>query len=62
MPMQKSSTLSENIESESTLLQKKQIYNELQPKKETLQNILQFAAIYKSEKITEDRFADIFLN
>lgn len=62
MPMPKNSTLAEKVESESVLLNKNQLNKDLQPRKETLQKILQFAAIYKAEKITENRFSDIYLN
>jgi len=60
--MHKNSTLSEKTKSEFILINKEQNCNHLQPKKETLQKILQFAAIYKAEKAIEDQFVDIYLN
>jgi hypothetical protein len=35
---------------------------ELQPKASTLQNILQFAANYRAERIADNQFVELFLN
>ena len=61
MPMQKNFTLSEK-ESTIALTNKSHISKELHPQKVTLQKILQFAAIYKTVKITDTWIIDIYLN
>jgi hypothetical protein len=61
MPMQTNFTLSEK-ESTIALTNKSHINKELQPQKTTLQRILQFAAMYKTEKITDKWIIDIYLN
>jgi len=60
--MPENSTLSETTEPNSILKTKKLIYKNLQPSKETLQKILQFAAIYKAEKIVGEQFGNILMN
>lgn len=35
---------------------------QMQPKQATLNKILQFAATYRVEKITENQFVELFLN
>ena len=60
--MHKNVTLSEEIESEFIFSINRETNNDLQPRKETLQKILEFAATYRTEKITANRFADIYLN
>ncbi|NDV45976.1 hypothetical protein D0T49_02840 [Paludibacter sp. 221] len=62
MPMPKNSTLSKKSEPDSISLKKQQTTNSLQPKKETLKKILQFAATYRTEEITNNRFSEIYLN
>jgi len=60
-PMQTSFTLSEKAES-IALSNKNYTNKELQPQKATLQRILQFAAIYKAERINENWIIDVYLN
>ena len=35
---------------------------ELQPKQETLNRILQFAATYRTQKVSENQYVELFLN
>ena len=58
--MQENFTLSE-MESTATL-DKSYISSKMQPQKETLQKILQFAAVYKTEKITDKWIVNICFN
>jgi len=60
--MQTHFTLSEKAELAAVLLNKNYINKELQPQKATLQKILQFAAMYKTEKISENWIIDVYLN
>jgi hypothetical protein len=59
-PMQKNATLTKMV--------RKTIENEtyekdlMQPKEETLQKILQFAASFRTEKLASGRYVDIMLN
>lgn len=62
MPMQKNSTLSQRIVADSDLSECKKEQNPLQPSKKTIQNILQFAAAYRPERIAENRLTEIYLN
>jgi len=59
--MQTNFTLSEQSEFAAVLSNKNYI-KELQPQKATLQKILQFAAMYKAEKISENWIIDVYLN
>jgi hypothetical protein len=61
MPMQTNITLSER-ESTTVLKNKCHIRNELQPQKATLEKILQFASVCKTEKITDAWIIDVYLN
>ncbi len=60
--MLKNTTLPEKVETGSSLLTNNQTDKDLQPRKETLQKILQFASAYKAEKIAENHFVEIYLN
>lgn len=60
--MQKNTTLSEEIDSKMRLYDKKNGNCSLQPGKDTLQKILQFAANYRAVKITDNTVIDIYLN
>lgn len=57
--MHKNTTLSENINSEVHLCDKNSC---LQPSKNTLNKILQFAATYRTTKATDNSIIDICLN
>ena len=59
--MQKNTTSVKNTESFSD---KKQVNksSESGPKSSTIRNILQFAAAYQAEKISEDQFVGLILN
>ncbi len=61
MPMQKSTTLSKKTD----LNQKKlsaSIVSMMEPKPETLQKILSFAAAYRPLPIGQNQFIDLYLN
>ncbi|MDL2289873.1 hypothetical protein LJB95_00525 [Paludibacteraceae bacterium OttesenSCG-928-F17] len=60
--MQKNITLSEEIDSEVSLYNKESNGHVLQPSKETLKKILQFAAGYRATKLTDNTVIDICLN
>jgi hypothetical protein len=61
MPMQKISTSLKKTDLNS---EKKRLESHLQmePKKATLQKILQFASSYRVERITENQFVEWYLN
>jgi len=59
--MQTNFTLSEQSKL-APILSNKNYIKELQPQKATLQRILQFAAMCKAEKISENWVIDIYLN
>ena len=62
LPMQKDFTLSKQVGAEPLVLHEPMGgYSRLQPRKETLQRIMQFAAAYRAEKVDE-KFTDIMLN
>ena len=58
--MQENFTLPET--KSTNALNKSHISKKMQPQKETLQKILQFAVVYKAEKITDEWIIDICLN
>jgi hypothetical protein len=53
-PLNKTDLISENKGLKKT--------QELQPKASTLQNILQFATTYRTVKIADNQFVELFLN
>ena len=61
LPMQKMIT---PLNKTDLIQQEKSIENQLQmqPKQATLDRILQFAASYRTEKIAENQFVELFLN
>lgn len=61
LPMHKNSTLTKSTQTsvKNETYQKDQMQ---QPKEETLQKILQFAASYRTEKLNNDRYIEMILN
>lgn len=59
--MQKISTSSKKADLQTTLT-KSESAQSLQPKAETLNNILQFAASYRVNKITDNQYVEWLLN
>jgi len=59
--MQTNITLSEK-ESTTALKSENYIRKELQPQRATLEKILQFASVCKTEKITDTWIIDVYLN
>jgi hypothetical protein len=59
--MQKNTT---SVKSTDSISDKKRVEtpSEFGPKNSTLRNILQFAAAYQAEKISEDQFVGLILN
>lgn len=60
--MQKNTTLSNREVSTQERVKKQEETSNLQPSKKTIQNILQFAAAYRPERISENQFTEIYLN
>ena len=59
--MQKNTT---SVKNTDKITDKKRVEtsSEFGPKNSTLRNILQFAAAYQAEKISEDQFVELILN
>ena len=60
MPMKRNFTL--NHATQKNNIRTEQLSSDLRPKESTLQAILQFAALYRVEKVSEQKFIEYLLN